>query len=217
MPIHKHNWEFIEPNIIKDTIPSSNNNSNIVLPSFEFVVLRVKDNTTHEEWLIIENLLNSKPNGSITTSLISIDCDLPTFKRFGVALSDFDFTEIARLIKYNYLSITLSTVSNQIQDKRTNFLKEIISYGESDDKQELFVNIPVNLFNEIAFECEYHPYQISALRKSLLDDNIIRANNGRYTLVVKHKGRPERVVCFFREKLDEFSATLKEQSVGNEE
>lgn len=171
---------------------------------FEFKLERYKDEETHEETIKIVNYKNGKENGTIVTSVIDLASDITEFKRFGVVIGDTYFRDLVKKIELVYLDINEVSVDLTENDER---LKDLIGQVKAfaEDAQEWvsddFYYIPVNMFNGLAEDCGYRAYEMQTLRVQLAKSGYIHAMPGRYAILKRIKGKPERVIAFSREKI----------------
>lgn len=187
---------------------------------FKFELVIYKDSDTHIESMKITNYVVDKKtvdagewetapgnvNGSIVTSIVDLARDIKEFKKFGVVMGDTYFRELARRIEEEYPNIKVDTVTLSKSDPRyTDLLTEIkrffAEYNENDYITVDFCNIPVRLFNGLASDCGYAEYEIKNLRSQLDKDKYIHVVSGRYAILKRISGKPERVIAFHRGKL----------------
>lgn len=187
---------------------------------FKFELAIYKDEETHVESMKITNYVVDKEtvasgewettrgdeNGSIITSIVNLARDIKEFKKFGVVMGDTYFRELAKRIEDEYPNIKVGTVTLSKSDKRYNDLLEEIKryftdYNESDYITSEFCNIPVRQFNGLAFDCGYSEYEMRDLRVQLDKDKYIHVVSGRYAILKRISGKPERVIAFYRKKL----------------
>lgn len=182
---------------------------------FHFKLTRYKDLTTHLESLKIDSFFEGKENGSITTTIYSLEDDIKELMKYGVAFSAIVFRDMRKVIEENYL--LLNTVPVTVEsDKRFNSLIKLVDgiIGEQEDKGRGYCSIPVKEFDELAKECEYNDYEIRALREKLANGGFIQTGNGRYTVTERIKDKPVRVIRF---NIAEVKKTASSEISNNEE
>ena len=170
---------------------------------FSFVLVKYKDPETHEESLEIKSFRDNAENGSIMTSLVKLKSDITQLLKYGVLLSKIDFESLSLAIFDNYLSLedTTVTVGSDVRFNDLLFMAKDYFAASKDFVDQEFCYMPVGHFNELASECGYSTVEMKALREKLAKDKLIRVQSKRYAILCRIKGRPERVICFFREKL----------------
>lgn len=173
---------------------------------FSFKLEIYKDSETHIESMKITNFRDGNENGAIVTSIVNLGQDIKGFKKFGVVIGDTYFRDLAREIEKEYANIEVGTVALSTSDTRYSDLIEEIKryfteYKESDYITVDFCNIPVNAFNGLASDCGYNEYEMRDLRSQLAQDKYIYVASGRYAILKRLSGKPERVIAFYREKL----------------
>lgn len=187
---------------------------------FKFKLVVYKDSDTHVESMKITNFVVDRAtvqageweaaegteNGSIVTSIVDLPQDIKKFKRFGVVIGDTYFRDLARRIEEEYANIEVGTVTLSMGDTRYSDLIEEVKryfeeYKENDYITADFCNIPVNVFNGLAFDCGYNEYEMRNLRSQLAQDKYIHVVSGRYAILKRMGSKPERVIAFYREKL----------------
>lgn len=219
-PTKKVSWEFDPDNSI---IFVSKAKSKLASQEarFKFKLVIYKDSETHVESMKITNYIVNKEivaaekwetaegveNGSIVTSIVNLSQDIKKFKRFGVVMGDTYFRDLAREIEKEYANIEVGTVTLSTSDTRYSDLIEEIKryfseYRENDYITADFCNIPVNAFNGLASDCGYNEYEMRNLRGKLAQDKYIHIVSGRYAILKRLSGKPERVIAFYREKLN---------------
>lgn len=72
--------------------------------------------------------------------------------------------------------------------------------------------VPVNMFNDLAHDCNYYDFEMKSLRAALDKAGYIRTVSGRYAILTRIKDKPERVIAFYREKLGIESPAKKDSS-----
>lgn len=188
---------------------------------FKFKLVVYKDSDTHVESMKITNFVVDRAtvqagdweaaegteNGSIVTSIVDLSQDIKKFKRFGVVMGDTYFRDLARRIEEEYANIEVGTVTLSDSDTRyVSLLKEIKRYfTEYKDSGYIaggFCNIPVNQFNGLASDCGYGEYEMKNLRRQLAENGYIRELSGRYAILKRLSGKPERVLQFHSKELD---------------
>lgn len=191
---------------------------------FKFELVIYKDPESHIESMKITNYVVDKEavaagawettpgneNGAIVTSIVDLARDIKEFKKFGVVMGDTYFRELAKRIEDEYPNIKVSTVTLLKSDKRYNdlldeikrFFEESKRLKEKDDYiTSDFCNIPVRQFNGLASDCGYSEYEMKDLRVQLDNDKYIYVVSGRYAVLKRISGKPERVIAFYRKKL----------------
>lgn len=191
---------------------------------FKFELVIYKDPESHIESMKITNYVVDKDtvaagewettpgneNGSIITSIVDLARDIKEFKKFGVVMGDTYFRELAKRIEDEYPNIKVSTVTLLKSDKRYNdlldeikrFFEESKGLKENDDYiKGDFCNIPVRQFNGLASDCGYSEYEMRNLRAQLENDKYIYVMSGRFAILKRISGKPERVIAFYRKKL----------------
>lgn len=174
---------------------------------FSFKLEVYKDSETHIESMKITNFKDGKENGSVVTSIVNLGQDIKGFKKFGVVIGDTYFRDLAREIEKEYANIKTSEVNLLAGDSRYNDLigeikRYFTEYTENDYITDDFCNIPVNTFNGLAFDCGYNEYEMRNLRSQLDSDKYIQVKSGRYAILKRMGSKPERVIAFYREKLN---------------
>lgn len=188
---------------------------------FKFKLVVYKDSDTHVESMKITNFVVDRAtvqagdweaaegteNGSIVTSIVDLPQDIKKFKRFGVVMGDTYFRDLARRIEEEYANIEVGTVALSTSDTRYSDLIEEVKqyfaeYKENDYITADFCNIPVNVFNGLAFDSGYNEYEMRNLRSQLAQDKYIHVVSGRYAILKRLGSKPERVIAFYREKLN---------------
>lgn len=115
---------------------------------FAFKLVIYKDKETHVESMEITNFKDGKKNGSIITSIIDLERDIRTFKKFGVVIGDTYFRDLAREIEKIYTNIPVSEIAIA-QDNRYDALIEQVKEfftGGNEYITEGFCYVPVNMF-----------------------------------------------------------------------
>lgn len=216
----KVSWKF-DPNSSLIFVSKDGSVSAELEARFKFKLEIFKDSETHVESMKITNYVVDKKvvedeewenevgteNGSIITSVVNLPQDIKKFKQFGVVIGDTYFRDLAkRIIEDEYLNIKVSTVTFAKNDTRYNDLIDEIKrffaeYKEDDYITVDFCNIPVNLFNGLAYDCGYSEYEMMNLRVQLHQDKYIHVVSGRYAILKRISGKPERVIAFYRKKL----------------
>jgi len=175
---------------------------------FQFELTIYKDPTTHVESLSIVNFKDGQENGSIVTSVIELNKDIRTFKRFGVVIGDTYYRDLAQRIEAEYANIPVENIGSLSKDARyKDLISEIIDYFV--DYKNYIIDdhcyMPVNMFNELASDCGYNEYEMRSLRGQLIDDDYVYMKQaGRFTMLKRLPGGkgPERVVAFDKNKLE---------------
>lgn len=171
---------------------------------FTFKLERYKDSETREESLKITCFLDGKKNGFIVTSICDLENDIKQFRRFGVVLENTYYRDLYKTIELNYLDIHDSEISSaEINSKMTDLISQIKLYL-ADDKDLITQDlcyVPVNMFNDLAHDCNYYDFEMKSLREALYKDGYIRTMSGRYAILTRIKDKPERVIAFYRDKL----------------
>lgn len=187
---------------------------------FKFELVIYKDEETHVESMKITNYVVDKEtvaagawetvpgnvNGSIVTSIVDLARDIKEFKKFGVVMNETYYRSLAMKIEEEYPNIKVDTVTLSKGDPRyTDLLTEIkrffAEYNENDYITVDFCNIPVRQFNGLASDCGYAEYEMKNLRVQLDKDKYIHVVSGRYAVLKRISGKPERVIAFHRKKL----------------
>lgn len=171
---------------------------------FSFELEIFKDSDTHVESMKITNYKDGNENGSILTSIVDLEKDIKSFKRFGVVIKDSYFRELAIRIEDVYADIRVSQVVLSGNDKRLGDLLDQVKLFVTDSREyitESFCYIPVNMFNGLASDCGYDEYEMKSLRSQLADNGYIYTTSGRYAILKRVLNKPERVIAFYREKL----------------
>lgn len=174
---------------------------------FSFKLEVYKDSETHIESMKITNFKDDDENGSIVTSIVNLGQDIKGFKKFGVVIGDTYFRDLAREIEKEYANIKTSEVKLSAGDTRYNDLigeikRYFTEYKENDYITDDFCNIPVNAFNGLAFDCGYNEYEMRNLRGQLAQEQYIHVVSGRYAILKRLGTKPERVIAFYRKKLN---------------
>lgn len=212
-------WKF-DPNSSMIFVSKSESVSAETEARFKFELVIYKDPESHIESMQITNYVVDKEtvtagewetapgneNGSIVTSIVDLARDIKEFKKFGVVMGDTYYRELAQRIEKEYPNITVGTVTLSKSDTRyTDLLNEIkryfTEYNENDYITEDFCNIPVRQFNGLASDCGYSEYEMKNLRAQLDKDKYIHVVSGRYAILKRISGKPERVIAFYRKKL----------------
>lgn len=212
-------WKF-DPSSSMIFVSKAESKSAETEARFKFELVIYKDSDTHIESMKITNYVVDKEavaagewettrgdeNGSIITSVVNLARDIKEFKKFGVVMGDTYFRELAKRIEDEYPNIKVGTVTLSKSDKRYNDLLEEIKryftdYNESDYITSEFCNIPVRQFNGLALDCGYSEYEMRNLRAQLESDKYIHVVSGRYAILKRISGKPERVIAFYRKKL----------------
>lgn len=194
-------WVFDSPDMVKVSPDSTKTD---IEKQFVFRLTRYKDAETHEESLKIESLLNGQPNGFIVTTIYSLDSDIKELMKFGVVLSALQFRELRIVIEKNYLSLAVTPIEFESDTRLKDFLALAKEFVEGDKKliTEDFCYIRVNDFNGLAEDSGYSSYEIRALRSALASQKYIRTMGNRNAIIVRLHDKPERVIAFYREKLE---------------
>lgn len=120
-------------------------------------------------------------------------------------IGDTYFRDLAREIEKEYANIEVREVIFPKNDTRYIDLiaevEEFFAEGKEYISEE-FCYIPVNMFNELSHDCAYSDYELKNLREQLAQDKYIRVVSGRYAILKRLSGKPERVIAFDREKLN---------------
>jgi hypothetical protein len=207
-------WEFNKAAHTVQVVPNYTGNER----AFSFELVRHKDVTTHEEGLTIKSLYNGKDNGSIETSVYNLEKDIESLKRYGVAINALAFRDLRKVIEDNYLDLPITPVSvtsgNQLQEL-VEQVKDYVEMGKKDLVADDFCHIPVSDFTAIAEDCGYHQYEMQSLRSTLAKGKYIHTQAGRYAVLARIKGKPTRVIAFYRDKLG-ISAPEDKQQLQSE-
>lgn len=224
-PTKKVRWKFDPDNSI---IFVSKEESKLAEAEarFKFKLVVYKDSNTHVESMKITNFVVDRAtvqagdwetaegaeNGSIVTSIVDLPQDIKKFKRFGVVIGDTYFRDLSRRIEEEYVNIRVDEVVFSKDDDRYKDLIFLIEQffkdyraknpSESDYITVDFCNIPVNVFNGLAHDCGYNEYEMRNLRSQLDSDKYIQVKSGRYAILKRMGSKPERVIAFYREKLN---------------
>jgi DNA-directed RNA polymerase subunit H (RpoH/RPB5) len=168
-----------------------------------FLLARYKNEKTHEERLEIESFLDEKPNGTITTDLMSLDGDVRKFARFGVPLSGIEFFDMSQTIRKNYLRLT---PNEEDIFEFYEVLDAVWEYVNSKDQDHTgaFYNIPVDEFGEILKKLNIERNEIPRVRSNLSACGYIKHGQGRYSRLEKIGGKAKRVISFNKKELESF-------------
>lgn len=217
----KVSWKF-DPKSSMIFVSKEESSSAELEARFKFQLEIFKDSETHIESMKITNYVIDKEvvaagewesavgteNGSIITSVVNLPQDIKKFKQFGVVIGDTYYRDLAKRIEEEYSNIKVSTVTFAKNDTRYNDLLDEIKrffteYNDGDYITVDFCNIPVNLFNGLAYDCGYSEYEMKNLRVQLGKDNYIYVDekSGRYAILKRISSKPERVIAFYRKKL----------------
>lgn len=172
---------------------------------FSFKLEIYKDSETHIESMKITNFRDGNENGAIVTSIVNLGQDIKGFKKFGVVIGDTYFRDLAREIEKEYANIEVGEVIFPKNDTRyIDLIAEVEEFFAEGTEyiSEEFCYIPVNMFNELSHDCDYGDYELKNLREQLAQDKYIRVVSGRYAILKRLSGKPERVIAFYREKLN---------------
>lgn len=182
---------------------------------FYFELTRYKDSATHVESLKIDSFYDGKENGSITTTIYSLEDDIRELMKYGVAFSTIVFRDMRKTIEENYLLLNTVTVTVK-SDDRFNSLINLVNENmkKQENASEDFYSIPVKDFDELAKDCEYKDYEMRVLREKLAKSGLIKAGNERYTTTDRIKDKVVRVIKF---DIDEVKKTASSEISSNEE
>lgn len=171
---------------------------------FSFLLERFKDVDTYEETLKISCQKDGKDNGVIVTDIMNLSKDITGFMRFGVVIGQTYFSDVAQKIQDNYFNITEQTSSLQSDNRLTELLSQVKEYvGDSKDyRTQDFCFVPVVDFNGLAEDCGYASYEMKPLRALLVNQNFVYTVGGRFAQLKRIKTKPERVVMFYKVKLE---------------
>lgn len=146
---------------------------------------------------------------------MNLDNDIRQLKKFGVVLENTYYHDLYKQIELNYVNIPRAEANlDVVNDKISDLIAQIKLYvtGSSDLVTQDFCNVPVNMFNDLAHDCGYYDYEMKSLREFLTQQGYIRTVGDRYAILARIKDRPERVIQFFRDKLEvELSVTKRSQ------
>lgn len=219
-PIKKVHWDFDSVNSVMYV--SEKSKLADIEARFKFKLVIYKDSETHVESMKITNYVIDKQlvvdkkwvdaagaeNGSIVTSIVDLPQDIKKFKQFGVVMGDTYFRDLARRIEQEYADITVSTVTlSDSDDRYKDLIDEIRRYFEEYKEKDYVTGdscyMPVNMFNGLVYDCGYSEYEMKNLRGQLAQDGYIYHNkeSGRYAILKRLSGKPERVIAFKRDKL----------------
>ncbi|PYG86771.1 hypothetical protein LY28_02797 [Ruminiclostridium sufflavum DSM 19573] len=200
-PKKKVIWKFNEGNTIivsEESVRAENEKR------FSFKLERYKDSDTFEESLKITSYLRGKENGSIVTSILDLDSDIKQLRKYGVVLENTYYRDLYKTIEQNYLDISETSVTLGADDNRiTDLIGQVKLYVEGDKtliKDDLCY-VPVNMFNDLAYDCGYSSYEMKTLRASLDKQGYLHTVGDRYAILARINGKPERVIAFDRKKL----------------
>lgn len=201
-------WAFQTPNKIVSTYEDK---------PFDFELVRYKDDDTHEETLEIKSLLKDDNNGSITTDICRLGNDIKELMKFGVVLSPLDFTDLQKIIESSYLKLKITKVTVGDDDRLTALIDLVRDYVRDDGDliTEDFCYIRANDFNDLALDCGYSSFELKALRTALVKGKYIYTQERRFAILKRIKGKPERVLAFYRKKLGVDVPTKKEKKANN--
>ncbi len=176
---------------------------------YTFIAKREKHPQTHEEQLIITCENNSIENGTLVTNLYHLERDIRQFQKYGVALKDIEFSDLAHKIREEYLNIKLEianikTIDASVIKGIIELIKEYIEVAFDKDDKEKDKNkefiIPVKDFEELLTE-SYKDFSCIEIRKVLAENNYIITQKGRTSKLVRRNGKPTRVIAFDLSKL----------------
>lgn len=208
-------WAFEAPNKIVSTKEDK---------PFDFELVRYKDDDTHEETLEIKSLLKddnngsiTTDNGSITTDICRLGNDIKELMKFGVVLSPLDFTDLQKIIESSYLKLKITKVTVGDDDRLTALIDLVRDYVRDDGDliTEDFCYIRANDFNDLALDCGYSSFELKALRTALVKGKYIYTQERRFAILKRIKGKPERVLAFYRKKLGVDVPTKKEKKTSS--
>ena len=171
---------------------------------FSFKLEKYKDRDTKEESLKITSLLDGVYNGFIVTSICNLDSDIKQFRKYGVVMESTYYRELYKKIEINYLAIPEIQVTLDTNDNRiTDLIEQVRLYvaGDKDLITQDFCYVPVNMFNDLAYDCGYSSYEMKTLR-SALAKKYLHVVSGRYAILTRIKDKPERVIAFYRERIE---------------
>lgn len=170
---------------------------------FSFRLERYKDDSTHEESLKINSLLDGSENGFIVTTIYNLEKDITQLMKYGVVLSAIDFRDLQQEIVNNYLKLKPVPINLGSDSRFTELITSVREYvdGNADLITNVFCYIPVNDFNTLAEDCGFYEYEMKMLRGQLKDKGYIHTAGKRYTTVTRIKNKAVRAIAFKRNKL----------------
>lgn len=170
---------------------------------FSFKIERYKDKETHLESMQITSYIGENENGKVYTSIDRLGKDIFLFKRYGVVIGDTYFRDLEREIQKWYLDIKINMVELDIDKRLDDLIEQVKEYGLKEkliDKDLCY--IPVGEFDKLAAVCGFEGFEMQALRKQLKEDGMISCAGNRNTRLKKIKGSTERVIAFYKSKID---------------
>ena len=207
-------WTFDSANSIMRVDATTSVNATLEA-RFEFELAVYKNSDTHVESMKITNSKDGKENGSIITSIIDLERDIRTFKKFGVVIGDTYFRDLAHEIEKVYTNIAVGEITISQDDRYKELIEQVKEFvtGGNEYITEDFCYIPVNMFYELALDCGYNDYEMRTLRSQLAKDKYIHMVSGRYAILKRLKGKPERVMAFHMDRLETNTSTEQDVTV----
>lgn len=199
-------WEFDEKEE-KIFVSDKSTGAHVEEP-FSFILKRYKDADTKEEHLEIKCKYNEEDNGTVSTYIYNLSKDLKEFLKYGIAFSNTIYNDLEMEIRKHYLELKRNDIEKVHKDADMqsifDMICEVIKTFD-DGATEEYYNIPVEQFNSLIEESKYSKkYDLITIKKWFMneDNQYIKCGKGRLSNIVRIKGKPTRVISFYREKID---------------
>lgn len=194
---------------------------------YKFRAIRLKDEETRKEFLkLTAYVRNSKEETeyteevSVMISMRNLDQGLIDLREYGIIFSDDNIRlKLKRKIESVYRSIKVELNEEIGEEKNERFkdflaqvnerliLEESNKDKNGNKESEVIRNnlfyVSTTIFDELAIDCEYEPFEIRSLRRKLKKENIIVTDDKRYTKLLHCPNKVIRAIAFHIDKIKE--------------
>ena len=194
---------------------------------YKFRAIRLKDEETRKEFLkLTAYVRNSKEETeyteevSVMISMRNLDQGLIDLREYGIIFSDDNIRlKLKRKIESVYRSIKVELNEEIGEEKNERFkdflaqvnerliLEESNKDKNGNKESEVIRNnlfyVSTTIFDELAIDCEYEPFEIRSLRRKLKKENIIVTDDKRYTKLLHCPNKVIRAIAFHIDKIQE--------------
>lgn len=193
---------------------------------FNFYLLREKSQETNAEHINVTAKQGNTLYGSVIVRLSSMLEDFMKIKDFGVLIPRSKYNDICKVIEANYYALQQNLVGsfgeelskaviNDIFDMFCIYIseQEIEPQINTRDKHKYY-NVPVESFADCLKDSIYQQFNITEIKKKLLEEKYVHYNKGSLANnVIGSDKKPHKVISFNAEKAQSketaLSVTLK--------